>query len=99
MQTILTPEQRLSAYEYAMKRVRRYTSHVICGSLYDWLELSGYPHERICDDIFPELSKRKPKDKFWREVWFLRNDEGNQQRIQLLTECIEEVKQLIKSKD
>lgn len=92
---MLTPKERLAAYEYAREKVVNEGNSGICEYLDYWLLLNRrglwipYIYR---SELFPEFISKRPIGKGDKDMWFDVNESGNLQRIALLDECINEVK-------
>lgn len=95
---MLTPEQRIEAYTYAMFLIlsdpdmdRRYP---ICGSLLQWYNEFYSDIGGPVNKLFPEFGKTIiPENTKKEEPWWPFTYEGNQIRLSVLSSCIEEAEQ------
>lgn len=94
----LTPEQRIEAYEYALKEMYERGNLWICVRLHFWLEFNGYDNARISVlEIFPEFAKLKPDPLPFKgsASWWSPDKAGHRSRIAALEQCIKECLLLI----
>lgn len=90
-ETILTPQQRLAAYEWAKIQVND-RAGTLCGYLRIWLESNTEVEVRNLKSIlsaFPELEKQKPDFLPFAPYWWPLNISGMMLRYEALNKAIE----------
>lgn len=94
----LTPEQRIEAYEYALKEIKTNISFCCCSLLAYWLNWRYPPHGYLMSDahkLLPELLSKKPPNTPIDHRWWSYDTAGQASRIAALEQCIKECLLLI----
>lgn len=86
---MLTAEQRIEAYEYAIERLKAGAAPYVCSRIGDWLWLNGVYH--IPATWLDEFSRFVPEKPPYKDStrWFNETRYGNKTREIILLFCIE----------
>lgn len=93
----LTPDEKIAAYDWAATLIESTIDrwgHSMCASLFCWCinHISTPANLHEIYRAFPEMIARKPVNVYGAyEYWFDKGQTGNEQRVALLRECINDV--------